>query len=124
MLLQMQPSNAQNFFFHVIKEMLVNCFGYCKALFCIVFSGHVAERMNLRYFLSLGMSLSGILTLAFGFGYSWGIHSLAYYIIVQVSNERCYKHVHVCIESLLKLHACNVYVYPGPGSLVGGERVY
>lgn len=48
------------------------------------FSGHVAERMNLRYFLSAGMILSGVMTLMFGLGYTWGIHYIAFYIAVQV----------------------------------------
>ncbi|XP_067928846.1 glucose-6-phosphate exchanger SLC37A2-like isoform X2 [Watersipora subatra] len=55
--------------------------GYAVGMF---FSGHIAERMNLRYFLSSGMMLSGLLTMAFGFGYSWNIHSLVYFIIVQI----------------------------------------
>merc|ERR1719334_1795367 len=47
-------------------------------------SGFVAERMDLRYFLSLGMIFSGIFTFLFGFAYNAGIHSLAYFIFIQV----------------------------------------
>jgi len=43
--------------------------------------------MNLRYFLTAGMLLSGLMTMAFGFGYLWNIHSFAYFIIVQVSRS-------------------------------------
>lgn len=41
--------------------------------------------MNLRHFLSLGMVCSGIMTICFGLGYFLQIHSLAFYILVQVT---------------------------------------
>lgn len=47
-------------------------------------SGIVAERMNLRYFISAGSILSGIGLIAFGFAYSLNIHSMTYFIIVQI----------------------------------------
>merc|ERR1719189_2712463 len=40
--------------------------------------------MDLRYFLSLGMILSGVSTWLFGFSYTVGIHSLWYLLAVQV----------------------------------------
>ncbi|XP_033098005.1 glucose-6-phosphate exchanger SLC37A2-like [Anneissia japonica] len=49
------------------------------------FSGQVAERMNLRYFLTAGMFLSGLFTALFGLGYFWHIHSYAYFVFVQVA---------------------------------------
>jgi len=48
-------------------------------------SGFVAERMDLRYFLSLGMIISGIFTFLFGFAYNANIHSLWYLLAIQVS---------------------------------------
>jgi len=48
-------------------------------------SGFVAERMDLRYFLSLGMIISGIFTFLFGFAYNAGIHSLWYLLAIQVT---------------------------------------
>jgi len=48
-------------------------------------SGFVAERMDLRYFLSLGMIMSGIFTFLFGFAYNAGIHSLWYLLAIQVA---------------------------------------
>ncbi|XP_060592081.1 glucose-6-phosphate exchanger SLC37A2-like isoform X1 [Ruditapes philippinarum] len=60
---------------------LAYLFAYAVGMF---FSGHIAERMNLRHFLSLGMITSGILTAAFGMGYFLGIHMLWYYILVQI----------------------------------------
>ncbi|KAK3101050.1 hypothetical protein FSP39_000582 [Pinctada imbricata] len=56
-------------------------FSYAVGMFI---SGHIAERMNLRYFLSTGMVLSGIFTAAFGFGYFFNIHSIVFYIFVQI----------------------------------------
>ena len=49
------------------------------------FSGFVAERMNLRYFLSIGMILSGVLTFLFGFAKVMDIHSIYYFVTIQVS---------------------------------------
>ena len=53
------------------------------AVFMFV-SGMVAERVNLRNFLAFGMATSGIFTILFGLGRYWQIHSLAYYIAIQV----------------------------------------
>ncbi|XP_041373277.1 glucose-6-phosphate exchanger SLC37A2-like isoform X2 [Gigantopelta aegis] len=55
-------------------------FAYAISMFI---SGHVAERISLRYFLTFGMLGSGLLTAAFGMGYFWNIHSFSYYIVVQ-----------------------------------------
>lgn len=54
---------------------------FCSVLFC---SGFIAERVNLRYFLSLGMLISGILTYLFGLAYSQNIHSAVYFFIIMV----------------------------------------
>ena len=77
---------------HVAIQYLQNaCSKYTYAknltliLFCY-FSGHIAERMNLRYFLAAGMLLSGFFTAAFGFGYFFNIHSLVFYVGVQVKS--------------------------------------
>ncbi|XP_046548238.1 LOW QUALITY PROTEIN: glucose-6-phosphate exchanger SLC37A2-like [Haliotis rubra] len=51
---------------------------------CMFISGHIAERMNLRYFLALGMLGTGAATAMFGLGYFLNIHSLAFYVIVQI----------------------------------------
>lgn len=47
-------------------------------------SGIVAERVSLRYYLSLGMFFSGLFTLLFGAAKSWNIHSMWYFVIVQI----------------------------------------
>ena len=56
--------------------------------FFMFWSGIVAERMDLRYFLSGGMILSGIFTFLFGIAYDLNIHSLGYFIAIQVDHGR------------------------------------
>lgn len=56
-------------------------FAYAFGMF---FSGAIAERMDLRLFLFIGMVLSGIFNILFGLGYTWNIHFLWYYLIVQI----------------------------------------
>lgn len=53
------------------------------AIFMFV-SGFVAERVNLRYFISLGSLLSGLGLIAFGLAYPLEIHSMTFFIIVQI----------------------------------------
>lgn len=53
---------------------------YAIAMF---FSGFIAERVSLRYFLSLGMLLSGFFCYAFGYAKVRDIHSLTYFLIIQ-----------------------------------------
>lgn len=48
-------------------------------------SGMVAERVDLRLFLSIGMVLSGAFCAMFGLGYTFDIHVLWYYILAQAS---------------------------------------
>ena len=51
---------------------------------CCSFSGIIAERVDLRIFLTLGMVGSGLLTIAFGMAYYWKIHDISYFLMVQV----------------------------------------
>ncbi|XP_063545604.1 glucose-6-phosphate exchanger SLC37A2 isoform X1 [Cydia strobilella] len=55
-------------------------FTYAGAMFV---SGMVAERVDLRYFLSLGMLFSSIFCYLFGVGKTYGIHNISYYLLVQ-----------------------------------------
>lgn len=48
------------------------------------FSGFVAERMNLRYFLAFGMILSGFFTYMFGIAYYYNIHNFWYFFVIQI----------------------------------------
>ncbi|XP_032590163.1 glucose-6-phosphate exchanger SLC37A2 isoform X1 [Drosophila grimshawi] len=56
-------------------------FSYAIAMFI---SGFIAERVSLRYFLSLGMIMTGVFTYLFGLARTSNIHSLWYFILVQV----------------------------------------
>jgi len=56
-------------------------FSYAFFMFA---SGFIAERSDLRYFLSFGMLMSGVMTYLFGFAYSAGIHSIWYLIFIQI----------------------------------------
>ncbi|CAG5866023.1 unnamed protein product [Menidia menidia] len=49
-------------------------------------SGIIGERLPIRLYLSVGMLASGLFTCLFGLGYVYNIHSLAFYISVQVAN--------------------------------------
>ncbi|XP_047513323.1 glucose-6-phosphate exchanger SLC37A2 isoform X1 [Pieris napi] len=55
-------------------------FSYAGAMFI---SGMIAERVDLRYFLSFGMLFSAILCYLFGLAKTFNIHDISYYIIVQ-----------------------------------------
>ncbi|KAJ8004597.1 hypothetical protein DPEC_G00137940 [Dallia pectoralis] len=49
-------------------------------------SGIIGERLPIRLYLSVGMVMSGLFTCLFGLGYVYNIHSLSFYICVQVAN--------------------------------------
>jgi len=52
--------------------------------FFMFLSGFVAERVDLRFFLALGMLMSGLMTVLFGMAYSLGIHSIWYLLVIQI----------------------------------------
>lgn len=47
-------------------------------------SGIIGERLPIRLYLTVGMLASGLFTCLFGLGYVYNIHSLTFYIFVQV----------------------------------------
>uniref|UniRef100_A0A673XVK7 Solute carrier family 37 member 1 n=1 Tax=Salmo trutta TaxID=8032 RepID=A0A673XVK7_SALTR len=49
-------------------------------------SGIIGERLPIRLYLTFGMLMSGLFTCLFGLGYIYNIHSLGFYIFVQVAN--------------------------------------
>ncbi|KAG1649406.1 Glucose-6-phosphate exchanger SLC37A2 [Nymphon striatum] len=51
---------------------------------CMFFSGYLAERSNLRYYLTGGMLLSALSVFLFGLGDWLNIHSFAYYVVVMI----------------------------------------
>lgn len=61
---------------------LDSSFLFCYAIAMFV-SGIIAERVNIRYFLSIGMIMSGVFTYLLGFAKTYNIHNLFYYVIVQ-----------------------------------------
>ncbi|CAG0891774.1 unnamed protein product, partial [Darwinula stevensoni] len=60
------------------------CVCVCDQVIFFHCSGPVAERVNLRYFLSLGMIFSGIFTYMFGIARNFRIHVFSYYLFIQV----------------------------------------
>lgn len=52
--------------------------------FGMYLAGHVADRVDIRRFLALGMLASGASTSAFGVAYWWGVHRLSFFLAVQV----------------------------------------
>lgn len=52
-------------------------------------SGLIAERCNLRYFLALGMLLSGIFTYALGLAFYYNIHSIMFFVLFQILSGIC-----------------------------------
>ena len=52
--------------------------------FGMYFSGHLGDRLNLRYFLTVGMLGTCVFTSLFGVGYWGNIHSFYYYLVVQM----------------------------------------
>jgi OPA family glycerol-3-phosphate transporter-like MFS transporter 1/2 len=66
-----------------LLAQLDSAFLFSYALF-MFFSGYIADRCNLRYFLSAGMILSGFLLYAFGMAYYLNIHSMTYFVIIQI----------------------------------------
>ena len=53
------------------------------AIFVFVI-GPVAERVDLRIFLTIGMLGTGIMNMLFGLAYSTGIHSIWYFVAIQI----------------------------------------
>ncbi|XP_066542682.1 glucose-6-phosphate exchanger SLC37A1 [Hoplias malabaricus] len=49
-------------------------------------SGIIGERLPIRLYLTMGMLTSGLFTCLFGLGYVCDIHSLSFYIFVQIAN--------------------------------------
>ncbi|KAL4589859.1 hypothetical protein LXL04_002770 [Taraxacum kok-saghyz] len=47
-------------------------------------SGHVGDRIDLRVFLTIGMIGSGVFTVLFGLGFWLDVHSLRYFIMIQI----------------------------------------
>lgn len=68
-----------NYLFGILDSFYL--FSYAIFMFL---SGYLAERIHLRYFLSFGMIFSGIFTYLFGLAFYYNIHSLYYFIVIQI----------------------------------------
>ena len=93
----------------------------CLAL---TFSGYVAERVNLRYFLATGMICAGASVAMFGVGYFLNIHNFYFYLIMQVRAISCslvlvkyrccacknfIKKINpICLFIIISLNACDI----------------
>ena len=66
-----------------IESSLDTSYLFSYAFFMFV-SGIVAERVDLRYFLCVGMMSSGLFTCLFGLAYVWDIRHIGYFIAVQI----------------------------------------
>ncbi|KAF3695206.1 Glucose-6-phosphate exchanger SLC37A1 [Channa argus] len=58
----------------------------CAYAIGMYLSGIIGERLPIRLYLTVGMLTSGLFTCLFGLGYVYNIHSLGFYIFVQVAN--------------------------------------
>uniref|UniRef100_A0A3Q2D8D6 Solute carrier family 37 member 1 n=1 Tax=Cyprinodon variegatus TaxID=28743 RepID=A0A3Q2D8D6_CYPVA len=58
----------------------------CAYAIGMYLSGIIGERLPIRLYLTVGMLASGLFTCLFGLGYIYNIHSLGFYIFVQVAN--------------------------------------
>ncbi|XP_068600262.1 glucose-6-phosphate exchanger SLC37A2 isoform X2 [Brachionichthys hirsutus] len=77
------PFDQDNY--HSLFGALDNSFLVAYAIGMYI-SGIFGERLPLRYYLSVGMLMSGMFTCLFGLGFYWNIHSLGYYAFIQVMN--------------------------------------
>lgn len=66
-----------------LLALLDSAFLFSYAFF-MFFSGFLADRCNLRYYLSGGMILSGVLLYAFGLAFYMNIHSMTYFVVIQI----------------------------------------
>ncbi|XP_008182132.1 glucose-6-phosphate exchanger SLC37A2 isoform X4 [Acyrthosiphon pisum] len=80
------PFNAEhhNALFGTLDSAFL--FSYGIAMF---FSGIIAERVNIRIFLTIGMLLSGTACSMFGLAHYYNIHSMWYFIGVQIFGGIC-----------------------------------
>lgn len=92
-------------------------FSYAAAMFL---SGFIADRVNLRYFLSLGMLLSGAFCYLFGLGKTYNIHNFSYYVIVQVDKQFMSKNI---FTSFCIISKCGIIVFLGFSGYFPDDRL-
>ena len=90
------------------KDQYGECTDKCyKIFFLFSFdgSGFVAEHMDLRHFLTVGMLSSGLFTALFGMGYFWKLHYFAYFVTIQVYTMMC---IYIYINIYIYIY---IYIY-------------
>lgn len=50
----------------------------------MIVAGHIAERTDLRLFVSFGMVMAGVCAIFTGMAYFWHIHSFSFFVVAQV----------------------------------------
>jgi MFS transporter, OPA family, solute carrier family 37 (glycerol-3-phosphate transporter), member 1/2 len=50
----------------------------------MIFAGHIAERTDLRLFVSFGMVMAGLCAIFNGMAYFWKIHSFSFFVLAQL----------------------------------------
>lgn len=66
-----------------LMGVLDSCFLFTYAI-CMFFSGYLAERSNLRYFLAAALACCGLNCILFGLAHPFKIQALWYFIIIQI----------------------------------------
>lgn len=66
-----------------LLAILDSAFLFSYAFF-MFFSGFLADRCNIRYFLTFGLVASGVMLHAFGISYYLNIHSMSYFLLIQI----------------------------------------
>ena len=92
------------------KDQYGECTDKCyKIFFLFSFdgSGFVAEHMDLRHFLTIGMLFSGLFTVLFGMGYFWKLHYFAYFVTIQVYTMIC---LYICTYKI-DSNPTFIYIY-------------
>jgi len=75
-----KPSSEANILLATLDTSYL--FAYAIGIF---FSGFIAERVDLRIFLTVGQVISGGLAILYGLAYSLHIHAISFFIAVQVA---------------------------------------
>ena len=98
------------------KDQYGECTDKCYEIFFLFSfdcSGFVAEHMDLRHFLTIGMLSSGLFTVLFGMGYFWKLHYFAYFVTIQGYTMICvyiYIYIYMYIQDRLYPYI-HLYIY-------------
>ena len=107
---------SNKFFLIASKELIKTsmetneCTDKCYEIFFLFSfdcSGFVAEHMDLRHFLTIGMLSSGLFTVLFGMGYFWKLHYFAYFVTIQVYTMIC---LYICTYKI-DSNPTFIYIY-------------